>query len=121
MNKRILAVTALTGAAFILNGCGGGCTQDRQDGLELKIYDHDTGLPMCGVSYKVTSGSYLEEGTSPPEGDFCNRLALMEERPGSYSVEIQKEGYNTVTFDVDVFANECHVITERRDIDLEEI
>lgn len=50
MNKRILAVTALTGAVFILNGCGGGCTDDRQDGLELKIYDHDTGLPMCGVS-----------------------------------------------------------------------
>ncbi len=121
MIKRILAVAALAGVAFVLNGCGGGCTDDRRDGLQLTISDYETGLPMCSVQYKVTSGSYIEEGTSPSEGEFCNRLALLEERPGSYSVEIQKEGYNTVTFDVDIFSDQCHVITERRDIDLEEI
>lgn len=121
MNKRSLAVTVITGMAFILNGCGGGCTDDRRYGLELMLFEHDTGLPMCNVSYKVTSGSYIEEGVSPSEGELCNRLKLLEERPGSYSVEIVKEGYTTVTFDVDVFSDTCHVVTERRDIDLEEM
>jgi hypothetical protein len=123
MEKRILNMVALTGVVIMLNACGGSgvCTDDRRYGLELNFYDHETGLPLCGTSFKITSGNYVEEGTLPSEGDFCNRATLLEERSGSYTILVEKQGYNAATLNVDVFSDQCHVITEKRDIDLESI
>lgn len=120
---RNLAVVALAGAAFLISGCGGdgGCEPVILPGAQLIFNDRETGLPVCGVSYRISDGDYTEEGTLPLEGSHCNQISVLQERPGSYSLEVAKDGYAPITMDVEIFSDRCHVITERLDIDLESL
>ena len=119
MNSRSSTALIISGLMLVLSGCGGGgCTSDVRPGLVLTFQDYETGMPLCGVHYKISSESFAEENTAPLEGYNCNQLSLLDEKSGSYTLEITREGYRPVDFDVEIYFDGCHVVTERQNIDL---
>jgi len=94
------------------------CTEEFVYGLNVNVKDAETDAVLQeGVLVKAVEGTYsetLETVESIPT------FIGAGERPGSYVVTVSKEGYQTYTSPiVKVLADECHVLTETLNVELQ--
>lgn len=94
--------------------CGGStdpivCTEQFVFGLTVQVVDSVTGTAQAtGSTLTLIEGTYVESTTDSFDG---LTLAGAGERPGTYLVSVARAGYHTWTVaDVEVTADECHVI-----------
>lgn len=116
--KRLIALLFL-GAVPFLYGCDSGdtigCSTEARAGVEVSIFDADTGKPIirAEVTGLVQDGIYLERLFHL---ESTNTLSGAYERPGTYTISISLPGYvEWKVSDVNVTRDECHVLTVRMD------
>ena len=118
---KLLIALLLLGTVPFLYGCDSdsgdsiGCTTEFRYGVEVSIFDADTGKPIINaeVTGMVQDGSYLE---SLLHLESTNTLLGAGERPGTYTISISLPGYvEWKVSDVKVTSDECHVHTVRMD------
>jgi len=87
------------------------CTLEVRPALVITLIDDNTEAPIDGATIQVS------------DGDFDTTLRQFEpggeyegpgERPGTYEINIVREGYQTLNFKepVSVGEDECHVLTQ---------
>tara|TARA_Y100000296_G_scaffold82291_1_gene111179 strand:- start:684 stop:1448 length:765 start_codon:yes stop_codon:yes gene_type:complete len=100
---------------------GVACTATVEDGLLLSVTDQTTQMPIaCGVTASVTEEAYSEtvmvDDTDCVDDDL---IAMLEERPGFYSLTVQKQGYQDYQVDnVGIGKDLCHVLTREFNVEL---
>jgi len=116
--KRLIALLFL-GTVPFLYGCDSGdtigCSTEARAGVEVSIFDADTGKPIISaeVTGLVQEGIYLERLFHL---ESTNTLSGAYERPGTYTISISLPGYvEWKVSDVNVTRDECHVFTVRMD------
>lgn len=117
----LLLGTSLALATGLLAGCDEGlnaCTDEEVPGLEIQVRDDATGdLIVCDLVIWVIAGNYVEKHDQrcpdPPDTDPLPITRAAEERAGTYTIVVEKDGYipGLVT-NIQVEEDECHVITE---------
>lgn len=98
------------------NGNGVNCTDIFVFGLNVQVRDATTGgIILNNITVTAIDGSYSEEL------DFIfDSFVGAGERPGDYILEVRAEGYPDFTSNpISVGADECHVITEDVEIELQ--
>lgn len=90
------------------------CTLEARAGINLTVVD-GAGQPVANAVAQAREGDYVEtlEGTGP------GVLFGVFERQGNYDVTVTAPGFKTWQENVEVDADECHVIPERRTVQLE--
>jgi hypothetical protein len=107
------------------NGNGTVCTDEAVIGILVDPRDAISDAPLAAnASGQVQDGDYIEDlvlfGYDPDSGEGL--LSAAEERPGTYSVTVEHEGYQAWTLDnVEVKAGVCHVNTVRLTAGLEPV
>lgn len=118
---RILCTVALTLLVPLAcrNPFAGGyaCTADVRPAIEVEILDAVTGAPLAQAATGVVRDGAFADSLRPARflnydpASMVSRQAAGE-RPGTYSVEVQRGGYHTWTAsNVSVGRNSCHVET----------
>lgn len=121
--RRIASAWVLAGLLAVSSAaCGNGlasreslqdCSPEARAGLLITLRD-STGYPISHATIQVTDGDYTEELTSPYPGAYVGAF----ERVGSYQALIVADGYSdTEIGPIDVDADECHVRTQRRNLE----
>ncbi|MEL6812197.1 MAG: hypothetical protein AAFP76_12775 [Bacteroidota bacterium] len=92
------------------------CTTEFVFGLLVQVRDANTGgIVLNDITVTATDGDYSEELTFSFDTFFG-----AGERPGNYTITVEAEGYLTLISNViEVGADECHVITERVELEIE--
>ena len=100
---------------------GVACTATVEDGLLLSVTDQTTQMPIaCGVTATAMGEAYSEtvmvDATDCVDDDL---IAMLEERPGFYSLTVQKQGYQDYQVDnVGIGKDLCHVLTREFNVEL---
>jgi inosine/xanthosine triphosphate pyrophosphatase family protein len=100
---------------------GVACTATVEDGLLLSVTDQTTQMPIaCGVTATAMEEAYSEtvmvDDTDCVDDDL---IAMLEERPGFYSLTVQKQGYQDYQVDnVGIGKDLCHVLTREFNVEL---
>ena len=106
---------AALGLALLTGACKSplmACNLNLVYGLVIVVTDSSSGAPLGGVEtiVEVRDGAYVD--TLPPFGP--NEYSGAGERPGTYSVTVQRSGYRVWRRDgIRVREDECHVIPVR--------
>ena len=106
---------AALGLALFTSSCRSplvACTLNLVYGLTIVVTDSTSGAPLGGVEsiVEVRDGTYVD--TLPPFG--ANEYSGAGERPGTYSVKVQRLGYRVWQSNgIRVRKDECHVIPVR--------
>lgn len=110
----------------VLAGCGDGgtrlCTASIEPALVLRVVDAGTGQPIAdGARGAVVEGEFTD--TLRPYGSdgagILVSLAAADERPGTYQVWVERQGYQPSSFVAPpVEAGSCHVETLTLDVRL---
>jgi len=107
MKSQLLPVALLVFAA----GCTTtefACTDDARVSMTLTVVDEaGTAIPSAIVSFSVDGGD-IEECQGPGDGTFGCGL----EQIGEFEVTIEALGYGTDVFTQTIESDECHVLTE---------
>jgi hypothetical protein len=124
--------TVVTGVLLVLlSGCkdegtsGRLCTTEARAGIQVNVRDALTGDPAAeGAIAYAQDGAYVDTlhalPTLPPQLPLT--LVGVFERPGVYTVVVQKAGYREWRrTNVVVTADECHVITVTLEARLERL
>ena len=104
----------LLGLALLTNACRSplvACNLNLVYGLIIVVTDSSSGAPLGGVEtiVEVRDGAYVD--TLPP---FGNEYSGAGERPGTYSVKVQRSGYRVwQSSGIRVREDDCHVIPVR--------
>jgi hypothetical protein len=95
------------------------CTADMRPAVIVEIRDAQTNAPLAQQAFgAVREGAYVDslrpaEAMSADQSTLYSRAAAHE-RPGVYSIEVQRPGYATFTAtNVRVDRDACHVVTAR--------
>jgi hypothetical protein len=95
------------------------CTEVFVYGLVITVNDAATGAGLNQVVITAREPSYSEVLVATSSAGVYQGAG---ERVGSYTLTVEKDGYQTVVTDViTVEANECHVITQARTFSLQEL
>jgi hypothetical protein len=100
------------------------CTADVRPAIEVEIRDAATGSPLAQAASGVVRDGAFTDSLSPARSLSSDPSSLLSlsaagERPGTYSVEVQRSGYRTWTAtNVSVGRNACHVETRLLRADL---
>ena len=112
---RTLARTALSLALVASTACDaitGGqiCTTEARPAVSVDVRDSTTGAPAVRNAIIVASlGAFADTASS---SIFDGPYGLAHERPGTYTVTVQKQGYRQWSLSgVRVTKGECHVRT----------
>ena len=109
-----VTILATLGLALLTGACRSplvACNLNLVYGLTIVVTDSATGTPLTGAAtiVEVRDGAYVD--TLP---DFGNEYSGAGERPGTYSVTVQRLGYRVWSRDgIRVREDECHVIPVR--------
>ncbi|TJY61070.1 carboxypeptidase regulatory-like domain-containing protein [Sinimarinibacterium sp. CAU 1509] len=97
------------------------CTNEAVFGILVDPRDAVSNAPLAAhATGRVQDGSYTEDFMLPGSNDGL--LSAAEERPGTYSIIVEHEGYQTWTLDnVEVKDGICHVNTVRLTAGLEPV
>jgi len=123
---------AILSAAWLTVGCGSGgsfnCTGSYEPALDVFVLDARTNAPAAeGAIVTVRDGNYTETlrtyrfyRPEPPDTvEVALSFAGAFERPGTYTVRVEKAGYEPWEIrNVRVREDECHVITRRLEANL---
>jgi len=96
---------------------GYACTTDFRSAIEVEIRDAATGSPLAQAASGVVRDGAFSDSLRPARSLNADPSSLISrqaagERPGTYSVEVQRSGYRTWTAsNVSVGRNVCHVDT----------
>lgn len=118
---RTSPVAALLGLALLTGACKSplvACNLNLAYGLTIVVTDSATGAALGGseTMVEVRDGSFVD--TLPAFGP--SEYSGAGERPGTYSVKVQRAGYRLWQRDgVRVRKDECHVINVRVDVRLQ--
>lgn len=91
------------------------CTSDARGSLALTVVDADNGEPVDASVVYLVDG---EEPTSAPEKNATGVFGLGLEVTGTFEVTVSAAGYETVTEEYEIDADECHVITTHATVEL---
>jgi len=97
------------------------CTATVEDGLLLSVTDQTTQMPSaCGVTATAIEGAFSEtvivDETDCAEDDL---IAMLEERPGFYTLTVKKQGYQDYQVDnIGIGKDLCHVLTREFNVEL---
>lgn len=93
------------------------CTAVVLPGVVVQVVNADTGAAVTNATVTLVEGDYTESLLGY-EGSHRG----AEERPGTYTLTVMADGYETATVsNLVVTADVCHVITVYRDIELQPI
>lgn len=120
-NKQIADDEYTLYVSNVVNADEVGCTASVVNGLSIKVTDDSTQLPAaCGVTVTATDDNYSETFTNNDAAcDDSDAISMLSERPGFYSVTLQKSGYQA--FQADDFGigrDICHVLPRQLDVTL---
>lgn len=94
------------------------CTTSIESGLIVSITDASTEAPIaCDTTVTATDENFTETATGA-----CDRnelITMLDERPGFYSITVEKDGYQT--FQVDDYGigkDLCHVLPRELEVEL---
>lgn len=92
------------------------CTDEFVYGLSVQVRDANTnGIILNNIIVTAIDGAYMEELTF-----VFDTFVGAGERAGDYTIEVVAEGYEEFTSEViTVTADECHVIPEVIEIQLQ--
>ena len=97
-----------------------GCTDEARAGLTITVVDAWNGRIPIPATITLTDGNYTETVGPDTIGGEPGLYAAAWERPGVYDIQVSSPGYDLVTVqDVEVRADECHVITEQLEVPLQ--
>ena len=120
-----VAITRLTRAAagillLAIGACSSSatdpviCTAEARPALVVEIRDAKTLAPIAAAAVvEVRDGSFVET-LSPGQDGFVTQLQRwgVYERAGTYTIEVRRSGYATLTLaGIVVGRDQCHVIT----------
>lgn len=90
------------------NPFGGSCTTEFVYGVTVTVLDADTGDPIAdGATLTIRDSGYVEVVAQSFDG---RTLSGAGERPGRYSLGVERAGYQEWTQDgVVVIRGDCHV------------
>jgi hypothetical protein len=81
-------------------------------GVNISVTD-EAGAPVTGASLTLHDGAYQETMAELSPGNYAGAM----ERPGTYGVTIEADGFASVTLqDLAVLAGDCHVMAVTRDV-----
>lgn len=112
------------GTAFLLSaalvGCGSPsgpiCTAEARPGIAITVEHSTTADSIQGALAIAEDGAFVDSARSGVAGV----AGLAYERPGTYEVSVQKDGFSTWSrSSVEVTEGECHVKTVRLTAKLE--
>jgi hypothetical protein len=94
------------------------CTASVESGLIVTITDQSTDTSIaCDARVTATEGEYTE--TVSGECNGSNVVAMLDERPGFYSITVEKTGYQTFQIDdYGIGKDLCHVLPRELDVEL---
>ncbi len=120
MTSSVKYALVLTLMSCMFAGCKNesrGCTTEFPPAIDLRVFDFDTGLPLCDYEYTVSGGVALTE-KSYGKDDLCNQSAIFLAE-GLYVVSVSRDGYEEFVSDTLLITKgECHINTEVLDADL---
>lgn len=86
------------------------CTEEFRYGLSGTVTDPD-GEAIENVTVTITDGDYEEDAMFLSDTEYVG----AGEREGTYTITVEAPGYETATLEnVEVTADECHVIGKVR-------
>jgi len=96
------------------------CTAQFVYGISVDVVDSGSGAPLAdSATMTLRDGNYVESATLSPDGLTMNGAG---ERAGNYTVVVARPRYhNWVRTEVQVDADECHVIPIKLRAELQEI
>jgi hypothetical protein len=110
-----LAALLVTVSALACNGTSAPvCTLEARAGINLTVVD-DAGQPVTNAIAQAREGSYVETLQSTGPGILFG----VFEREGDYDVTVTAPGFKEWNRDIEVDADECHVIPVRLTVELE--
>lgn len=105
----------------VVNVADIGCTAALVSGLAVTVSDQSTQQPAaCGVTITATEQGYSESVTNDDVNcDDSDAIALLAERPGFYSLTVQKPGYQSYQInDFGIGRDLCHVLPRQLQVEL---
>ncbi|HJU83548.1 MAG TPA: TonB-dependent receptor [Holophagaceae bacterium] len=99
--NRVVSRLGLTAIAIVA-GSVAGYAQSSTTGSVSGVVTDDKGAPLAGATVTLTSAQVTRTATTGSDGSY--RLGLLN--PGSWSVRVSKDGFQTITQRVDVATNE---------------
>lgn len=110
-------------AAVLLAACGTDprpCTANIEPAITVRVVDAGTGEDITDGALGVVSDDAYTDSLRPAAFDAGQRVTLLraaDERPGTYGVFVERDGYQAVSLTaVEVTADECHVNTAALDL-----
>ena len=107
MKSTLVRTGLVTAGIAVLAGCDVFgprlCNESRRIGITVTVRDSITGAPLTeGVRVIARDGIFADTADA-------DAFSLAEERPGSYTVTVEKEGYQPWSRDdIRVIRGECH-------------
>lgn len=97
------------------------CTATVEDSLLLSVTDQAMQMPIaCGVTATAMEEAYSE--TVMVDDTDCaddSLIAMLDERPGFYTLSVQKQGYQDYLVDnIGIGKDLCHVLTREFNVEL---
>lgn len=123
-------ISALAIPVLLLTGCDSAisetvCPAVITPAIEVEVRDAETGAPEAeGAVAVATDGTYTDTLEAAGSREYQGELVLFSlaganERPGTYDVVVEKQGFETWTrTGVEPDVGECGVQTEVLDADL---
>jgi hypothetical protein len=93
------------------------CTDEARPGIVIHL-DDELGDPVCDAELVLTAGERVETLTEGFETGGACVYSGATEAAGEYTVDITARGYLAESLDISVGEDECHVITEEREVTL---
>lgn len=104
----------------------GACTTEARPGLRIAVLDSATGASLVPARVVASAGVYADTAVvitgSAPTAATDATYGLAHERPGVYSVTVERAGFRPWHRDgIRVRAGECHVRTVEMTARLQQI
>ncbi|MCB9778929.1 MAG: hypothetical protein H6742_10230 [Alphaproteobacteria bacterium] len=107
-------------AAAALSACEtlGDCSTEARASVQLEVVD------TLGDRIPGATATYTIEGENWPHPQDCEDLGGGDlvcgwEVDDVFHIEVSAPGYTTESVEIEVFADECHVITEQLSVELD--
>ena len=112
--KRALVLAAVVAIAGCSSEPDGPivCTAIAVPALAVTVVDAATGARVCDADVVAVEGAFREALMGFGDASSCTYSGPFE-RPGAYTVQVTRAGYQPATASARVTADECHVQTQR--------